>query len=520
MRPSRTPTSAVVAGAPVPSTTRAPWISRSSIVLLPSTVRRAPHLRRRYRRRSRDCRGVEAHRVGVHELAEIGVAEEVVLDHLVHLAEHVGHDRHVPVRDVGTEHGVEARAERIGLGVEGGDRHRVVGLAPAVERRREQVADLFGVLDADGGEFVEECDVLLGIGRGLRRHPGPVAAVAREQVGELVPVDVGGVEATHGRAAALLEVPDEIGVERRRPRHAALEETEVEVGEAASDTTEEQRLGERVVALAEHADVVVHVARDGRPVLPAHGRRVERGCDAELPALLPDRVVVVRAVESEGVGPHRVLRELRVDGRDRVDRPLHEPGHHDGAEAERRRVLELVDGFLGSVHRDLGHRQQAVGELGEDAGVEAVERAARAPAVALVVEVAEQQSEAGVDHADVDAELGQTLVQEPGEHGGGAVDRELHAAVAPRAAGDAAVGALLGRQRVPVDDRAEGAGGAAQHRLAVEPHPFLHQLAGEGGEELDGVAVDVDHRVVEPAPYLARGQTAHVRLPVHLVCAD
>ena len=66
-----------------------------------------------------------------------------------------------------------------------------------------------------------------------------------------------------------------------------------------------------------------------------------------------------------------------------------------------------------------------------------------------------------------------------------------------------------GRQRVPVDDRAEGAGGAAQHRLAVEAHPFLHQLAGEGGEELDGVAVDVDHRVVEPALHLGGGQTAH-----------
>ena len=178
-------------------------------------------------------------------------------------------------------------------------------------------------------------------------------------------------------------------------------------------------------------------------------------------------------------------------------------------------MLELVDGFLGGVHRDLGHRQQAVGELGEDAGVEAVERAARTATVALVVEVAEQQSEAGVDHADVDAELGQTLVQEPGEHGGGAIDRELHAAVAPGASGDPAVGALLGRQGVPVDDRAEGAGGAAQHGLAVEAHPFLHQLTGKGGEELDGVTVDVDHRVVEPALHFVGGHPAHSHPPIN-----
>ena len=70
-----------------------------------------------------------------------------------------------------------------------------------------------------------------------------------------------------------------------------------------------------------------------------------------------------------------------------------------------------------------------------------------------------------------------------------------------------------GVRRVPVDDRAEGARGAAQHRLAVEAHALLHQLAGEGGEELDGVAVDVDHRVVEPAPDLGGAHAAHVVTP-------
>ena len=334
-------------------------------------------------------------------------------------------------------------------------------------------------------------------------------------VGELVPVDVGGVEAAHGLTAALLEVSDEVGVERRGPRHAALEEPEVEVGEPAGDATEEQRLGQRVVALAEHPDVVVHVARDRRPVLPAHGRRVEGRRDAELAALLPDRVVVVRAVETEGVGPHRVLRELRVDGRGGGDRPLHESRHHHRAEAERGRVLELVDRFVGGVHGDLGDGEQPVGELGEDTGVEPVERAARTATVALVVEVTEQEPEARVDDAHVDAELGQALVQEAGEHGGGAVEGQLHPAVAPRSACDATVGAFLGGEAVPVDDRTEGARGAAQHRLAVEAHALLDQLPGQGREELDGVTVDVDHRVVELAPHLGGTQSAH-RSPLSL----
>ena len=181
------------------------------------------------------------------------------------------------------------------------------------------------------------------------------------------------------------------------------------------------------------------------------------------------------------------------------------------------RVLELVDRLVGGVHGDLGDGEQPVGELGEHAGVEPVERPARAAAVALVVEVAEQEPEARVDDADVDAELVEPLVQEAGEHGGGAVDGELHPAVAPRSACDAPVGALLGGEAVPVDDRTEGARGAAQHRLAVEAHALLDQLPGQGREELDGVTVDVDHRVVELAPHLGGTQSAHrlARSPIN-----
>ena len=203
----------------------------------------------------------------------------------------------------------------------------------------------------------------------------------------------------------------------------------------------------------------------------------------------------------------------RVDLGGGRDRTLHEAGHHHGAEAELGRVLELVDGLVRRVHRDLGDREQPIGELGEHAGVEPVERAARAAPVALVVEVPEQESEARVDHADVDAQLGEALVEQAGEHRGGAVDRELHAAVAPRAPGDPAVGALLGGEPVPVDDGPEGARRATGHRLAVEADALLDQLAGQRGEELDGVAVDVDHRVVELLADVDGAEAAHAITP-------
>ena len=160
------------------------------------------------------------------------------------------------------------------------------------------------------------------------------------------------------------------------------------------------------------------------------------------------------------------------------------------------RVLELVDRLVGRVHRDLGDREQPVGELGEHAGVEAVEGAARTPPVALVVEVAEEETEARVDDADVDAELGEALVEEAGKHRGGAVDRRSSRR-SPTGRGDAAsrvrsgVSAYQSAIGPKVPEVRRG------HRLAVERHALLDQLAGQGGEELDGVTVDVDHRVVQ-----------------------
>src|SRR6476660_8973870 len=87
MRPSRTPTSPVNAGATVQSTMRAPRIRRSSIRVLLGQFGVLQHVVDRVFDDGTGeevgvLAGVEADRVGEDELAEIGLAEEVVLDHL------------------------------------------------------------------------------------------------------------------------------------------------------------------------------------------------------------------------------------------------------------------------------------------------------------------------------------------------------------------------------------------------------------------------------------------------------
>ena len=78
---------------------------------------------------------------------------------------------------------------------------------------------------------------------GARRRVGARgAAVLREQLAQQLLVDALGVEVVERAPVALLPVADDVGVERDAPRHAALEEPERQVGEAAGHAAHEQRL--------------------------------------------------------------------------------------------------------------------------------------------------------------------------------------------------------------------------------------------------------------------------------------
>ncbi len=89
--------------------------------------------------------------------------------------------------------------------------------------------------------------------------------------------------------------------QRARPRHAALEEPDAQLGEPVRDAGEEQRLAQRLVRRGEPVHVVVHVVRDRPGDAVLLQRAVHDGRDAELHALGPQRVVVVVAVEAEHV---------------------------------------------------------------------------------------------------------------------------------------------------------------------------------------------------------------------------
>jgi hypothetical protein len=77
------------------------------------------------------------------------------------------------------------------------------------------------------------------------------------------------------------------------------------------------------------------------------------GGDAELGALLPHGLVVVLAVETEGVHPARCAgRVLEIRKRSQ-----HVALHHHRAQPElAHRVVELFDRLLGRGHRNHGHR--------------------------------------------------------------------------------------------------------------------------------------------------------------------
>ena len=71
-------------------------------------------------------------------------------------------------------------------------------------------------------------------------------------------VDQGGVEiAAQCGQVALLPVADEVAVQGGGPRHAALEKGEVHLREPLRDAAEEEGLGQGLLAVGQHGDVVV-----------------------------------------------------------------------------------------------------------------------------------------------------------------------------------------------------------------------------------------------------------------------
>src|SRR5207245_609226 len=108
-------------------------------------------------------------------------------------------------------------------------------------------------------------DVLDAAGHGVRLVQ-PVAAANRlrdllapvlaRELEQPRAVELGGMGGLDRLTVALLPVADEVRIEHARPAHAALEEREVQVGEAPRDAAEEEPLADGVAGGGEVADVV------------------------------------------------------------------------------------------------------------------------------------------------------------------------------------------------------------------------------------------------------------------------
>ena len=99
--------------------------------------------------------GKEAHGIREGKVAEVHVRHELFFHHLVGFFDDLAHVRHVPVSDIRAQHGTEARAKGIELGVEGDGAHGVIRLAAEKEVGYETVADVFRPLDGGEGKVVE-----------------------------------------------------------------------------------------------------------------------------------------------------------------------------------------------------------------------------------------------------------------------------------------------------------------------------------------------------------------------------
>ena len=147
------------------------------------------------------------------------------------------------------------------------------------------------------------------------------------------------------------------------------------------------------------------------------------GRHAQLHALGPHLIVVVVAIDPEGVQPAGELGggEVMVDPGYWA---LGIAGEHDGLEPQRLDgMLQLLDGLLGVLHGDSRRGGHTVGVLAVEVGQVGVEGSTEDSAELVVIdEPVPAQPRGWVQNGEVHAQLIHALVQQTGEMGGGAVE--------------------------------------------------------------------------------------------------
>ncbi len=228
--------------------------------------------------------------------------------------------------------------------------------------------------------------------------------------------------------------------------------------------------------------MVVDVVPRRHPAAPPVADPVKRRHHPELHAPRPQRRVVVKAVVAQRVDP-------------RGGHPVgpnatwHHPAHDHRFEAEDADgVVELGHRLVGTERGDEGDRLQTVAVVGKDARVVRVQRPTRRQAQ-LVVGVAQDREPRGrEEQGEVEADLLQALVEQPGQQDGHPVEPERVAEEHPRREVARARGER--GSPVPYEPLRDRVVGHLAH--AVDDHRH----------ELDQVAVGIDDRMRQTTTYL------------------
>ena len=306
---------------------------------------------------------------------------------------------------------------------------------------------------------------------------------------------VGGFRILEPGAAALLPVLDHVEVHLARPAHPAFHEAEIETRMAAHHSAQENAAREGMIRLGEVSDMVVGEVADRGAILPARAAGMLCHGDAQLFAALPEKLVVVRAVQSDVVAVPRRL--PRVDALRRGgNHTLLVAAEHDHPVAQLSdRVVELGDRLIRGARGDDRHGRQAAAMGREQVGRHPVVRACSVAMQLVLRNAVDREAEARVDDGEIDAQLGQPFVQQRGQKRRGLVARVGRNAPPDRAAQPfvlalppvAAIPLV-----VPTPQRA--------HLVDRAGTAHVAQIVEEDRDRLEPMAVAIDHGMPELSP--------------------
>src|SRR5215470_17482962 len=461
-------------------------------------------------------RAPQPHGIAEDEVVEVALGDEPVLDQLERLGQRVAHVDDVEMPDVGAVDRVDPRAERHRLAERHGV-HPVIGLAAEIVRRGVEVEPvlLLGDVAVDvvvgrhpaGKEVLLERPAVASVELG-----GDIAVpVLADQLAQQRTIELGRVHVLHAFGAAPLPVLDQVAEELAAPADATLEEREAEVREPPGHPTEEKRLGHVVAGVGEVADVVEREV--GWAVAFAVGAAacMEGRGDAELAALLPQRIVVVLAVDAELIEALGVAGEVGGGALGVRDRPADSAAEHADLRAELSGdELQLLDGLVRGVHPDHRGRGEPVAEVLEVFVSDDVEAADyRAPG-RVVGDARDAEPGGGIDDTEVDAELAEPVVEHPRHHGCRAVAGVGRLPAPEPLHGDALLRALLGGHA----ERIRPTPLRLQEAVGAEIARNLADLLRKDRGILDPVPVAVDDGVRETlADFFGHVVRAHLAPP-------